>query len=218
MKDTKKLIIPLIGNLEEMDFRQLDLAMENKAAKGFINEAGWQKKFPYTPVCSFAIARSRTHIAILFHNRGLDLRASVSQDNGKSWEDSCCEFFVSDPYDGTYYNFELTCIGFLRAGKGADRNNRKLIGQNKLDEVIRYTSLPHKNMDIEGNIYSWTAGMAIPLSLIGVDPENPPIRLSGNFYKCADKTEHQHFLSWNKIKSDKPDFHRPEYFGEMILK
>ena len=38
------------------------------------------------------------------------------------------------------------------------------------------------------------------------------------FYKCGDKTAHPHFLSWNPVGTPAPDFHRPDFFGELILR
>ena len=33
--------------------------------------------------------------------------------------------------------------------------------------------------------------------------------------KCGDDLTVPHFLSWNPIKTEKPDFHRPEFFGTV---
>ena len=42
------------------------------------------------------------------------------------------------------------------------------------------------------------------------------IRL-GNFYKCADETMNPHFVSWSPIDLPEPNFHCPEFFGEIYL-
>jgi hypothetical protein len=42
-------------------------------------------------------------------------------------------------------------------------------------------------------------------------------RMKGNFQKCGDKTKFPHYGSWNRIDTPEPDFHRPEYFGDLIL-
>ena len=47
--------------------------------------------------------------------------------------------------------------------------------------------------------------------------ENLPKAVRGNFYKCGDKTAHPHFVSWNPVGTPSPDFHRPEFFGELLL-
>ena len=57
-------------------------------------------------------------------------------------------------------------------------------------------------------------GSLVILPLDVSDPES----IRANFYKCGDKTAHPHYLSWSPIDTPKPDFHRPEFFGELILK
>ena len=201
-----------------MTLQELDLAMEKSAANFAVCENNWPKEAPYTPDCNGSIARTASHLAVMFHVRGLDLRATQIEDNGRSWEDSCCEFFVTDPYDGTYYNFELTCIGSLLSSKRKSRLDSVLREKEDVARVIRHSSLAHEETEISDRIFSWTVAMLIPYDLIGIDRDNVPVSVRGNFYKCGDLTAHPHFLSWNPIGTPKPDFHRPEYFGELILR
>ena len=37
----------------------------------------------------------------------------------------------------------------------------------------------------------------------------------GNLYKCGG--ENQHYVSYYPVQTEKPDFHRPEFFGEFVL-
>jgi hypothetical protein len=48
-----------------------------------------------------------------------------------------------------------------------------------------------------------------------IDGQHLPEKIMGNFYKCADDTAFKHYLSWNPILTPNPDFHRPEFFGEL---
>ena len=218
MKTVKRIRVPFIEGLENMTLQELYLAMEKSAAKFAVCENNWPKEAPYTPDCNGSIARTASHLAVMFHVRGLDLRATQIEDNGRSWEDSCCEFFVTDPYDGTYYNFELTCIGSLLSSKRKSRLDSVLREKEDVARVIRHSSLAHEETEISDRIFSWTVAMLIPYDLIGIDRDNVPVSVRGNFYKCGDLTAHPHFLSWNPIGTPKPDFHRPEYFGELILR
>ena len=218
MKTVKRIRVPFIEGLENMTLQELDLAMEKSAAKFAVCENNWPKEAPYTPDCNGSIARTASHLAVMYHVRGLDLRATQIEDNGRSWEDSCCEFFVTDPYDGTYYNFELTCIGSLLSSKRKSRLDSVLREKEDVARVIRHSSLAHEETEISDRIFSWTVAMLIPYDLIGIDRDNVPVSVRGNFYKCGDLTAHPHFLSWNPIGTPKPDFHRPEYFGELILR
>jgi len=36
-----------------------------------------------------------------------------------------------------------------------------------------------------------------------------------NFYKCGDELQTPHFLSWNPVRTERPDFHRPDFFGVL---
>ena len=36
-----------------------------------------------------------------------------------------------------------------------------------------------------------------------------------NFYKCADKTSHPHWLTWAEIDYPNPKFHLPDFFGRL---
>lgn len=212
----KKLEIPFIPGLESLSFEEMDVCMEEKAAKDFICEVNWQE-YPYKPSAAFRVARSEKHLVIMYDVKGLDLRAASLQDNGPVWEDSCCEFFVAHPSDGTYYNFELNCVGTLLAAKRRSRTDADMFSAEQLARIIRHSSLEKKAYDENGKVYSWSTALCIPFDLIDIDVENLPAGIKVNFYKCADMTAHPHYLSWNRIEIPSPDFHRPDYFGELVF-
>lgn len=214
----KQICVPFVEGLEKMDFQTLELTLELQGVKAPVCENNWPQAAPYAPDCTAVVARSATHLAVLYHVRGLDLRATALADGGNSWEDSCCECFLADPADGTYYNFELTCIGSLLASKRRSRAESAPLGADALAQVIRFSSLPREAVEEKDRIFAWSAGMLIPFRLVGADPQQLPERLRGNFYKCGDLTAHPHFLSWNPVGTPAPDFHRPEFFGELILR
>lgn len=213
----KTLIINQIDGLDTAlsidSFREL-LA---KGTNGNIDCLNWPDHFPYKPECGFAIGWCRQGIGILFNVKGSDLRAIALEDNGNVWEDSCCEFFLSHPTDGTYFNFELNCIGTLLAAKRKSRTECTHFPQEKLAQIKRFSTLAHERIDIADEEKCWSNGMFIPFSLIGIDGDNPPESIRLNIYKCGDKTAHPHFLSWAPVRTEKPDFHRPEFFGEALL-
>ncbi|MGN1210917.1 MAG: carbohydrate-binding family 9-like protein [Candidatus Cryptobacteroides sp.] len=211
----KTLTVPFIGNIETLPYDILAERLVSAGAKCRIDTINWPE-WPYRPDVCLYIARSRTHLVLLYAVEGLDLRAEAVDDNGNVWEDSCCEFFVSDPCDGTYYNFEMNCIGTLLASKRRSREDAVMFTGEQLAEVIRHSTLPRMKICEEG-MHRWSVAMCIPFRLIGVDLDNLPPSIRANFYKCADKTAHPHFLSWNPIPVPTPDFHRPEHFGLLYL-
>ncbi len=215
-RDMKTLNIPFIDGLESMNYAELHEAMETGATKSLVNVVNWEE-YPYCPDVAFLVARSKTHLCVLYHVKGFDLRATALEDNGNVWEDSCCEFFVADPTDGTYYNFEMNCIGSLLAAKRTGREDAVPFSIEKLQRVVRHSTLPHESCELEGETFEWSVAMCIPFDMIGVDSTSLPQYLMVNFYKCGDKTAHPHFLSWNPIDVPSPDFHRPEFFGKICF-
>ena len=210
----KRIYIPRIDSIQTLDLQALDLLLKEKGAKASIDCVNWPKDFPYRPDCNVTIAHDGTSLALLYHVRGLDLRAMETQDNGHMWEDSCVEFFVQDPDGSKYYNFELNCIGRLLAAEGASREGRQHRDASVLASIKRFSTVKETSFQKDGGIFSWTAGMIIPLSAFGAKGVK---ELKVNMYKCADKTAHVHFVSWSPIDLPNPDFHRPDFFGDLIL-
>ena len=218
----ERLKVPYIQGLPEMDDREVLLNLEKGGARFIVGCNNWPEAYPYSPLCGGSIALTDGAVAVHFHVRGLDLRATQTEDNMRQFEDSCCEFFVKDPSSAKYYNFEINCLGKIRAGIGESRIDRVKRPDTDMARIRRISWCPDSNapspFDKEGDIFTWDIAVIIPLDLIGVDSNNLPQVLGANFYKCGDFTDHPHYLSWSPVDAPKPNFHLPEFFGELILK
>lgn len=138
-------------------------------------------------------------------------RAEVREDNGRSWEDSCVEIFLQNPANpGEYFNFETTTRGYLLAAHGPDRNSRQVLPQEIVNKVIRTKQVA----SVAGNLICWGMTVQIPASIFGLASFEGCV-LRGNLYKCADKAKTPHYMSAFPIDTEKPDFHRPEFFREF---
>ena len=210
----RTLQVPFIADFEEVD---LDTALELEGARFLVDQVNWPAEFPYAPFCAGRIARTEDSLIVDFRVSGLDLRALNTEDNGSQWEDSCVEVFIENPDGSEYYNFEINPLGKVLAAKGASRHDRTKRLADDMEEILR-TAYYEGPQEFEGGIWNWRVTVVIPFWLIGADPDDLPEKLRANFYKCGDKTAHPHFLSWSPIGTPSPDFHRPEYFGELILR
>ena len=200
-----------------LDNQTLDTALELGGARFDVACVNWPETFPYAPLCSGRVARTKDALVVDFRVSGLDLRAQNTEDNGRQWEDSCVEVFIKDPEKADYYNFEINALGKVLACYGPVREGRTRRPQEQMNKILRFAHLEGGPLDKEG-VQTWRVGVVIPFELIGVDPGNLPHSIRANFYKCGDKTAHPHYLSWSPIDTPKPDFHRPEFFGELLLK
>jgi len=189
----------------------------DKSAVSFhrIDTVNWAN-YPYSPKVTFRIAHTSEAILLNFRINESDIKAVCDRDNGKVWEDACVEFFVSFN-EKQYYNIECNCIGKILIGKGFGKTGRVPLPDDLLKKVDRWSSLG--DSPVENLSGDWEVSLVIPKEIFYPDITKTfdRIKARGNFYKCGDCLQTPHFLSWNPIKSETPNFHLPEFFGELIF-
>lgn len=209
----KQLIIQRI-KWNNPEAEKVSLQLDEAAVPFYrINTVNW-KAYPYFPEVLFRIAHNEEAILLNYQVSESDIKAVCDRDNGKVWEDSCVEFFVAFDKD-SYYNIECNCIGKIVIGKGSGRGGRISLPDALLQQVDRWSSLG--NLPVENRSGDWEVSLVIPREIFYpevIDPLNN-VKAMGNFYKCGDKLQTPHFLSWNPIHSDAPDFHLPAFFGYL---
>jgi hypothetical protein len=214
----KSLFIPYLPELNTMPVDQASDFLDENGTRLSVEAVNWPDKFGYRPLTTVCVGYSNSAIYVLFQVHGNCLRAASTRDNQNVNEDSCVEFFVKQKGSDTYFNFEFNCIGICKAAKHiGDRHNATDFTQEQLDRINRWSSLGKRAFHELNGMFSWELCVSIPFELMEVDPEKLPEKLLGNFYKCADATEQPHYVSWNPIQTEKPDFHRPEFFGDLYL-
>lgn len=173
--------------------------------------------YPYRPKVEFRMAHTNDAILLHFNVKEASVRAKYDEDNGSVWTDSCVEFFSVPASDGVYYNIECNCIGTILIGAGSQRNDRERAPQEVMDQVQRWSSLGDKPFEERIGECNWEVALIIPYTaffkhqIVSLDGQT----IRANFYKCGDELQTPHFLSWNPIGIEKPDFHRPDFFGTL---
>lgn len=180
--------------------------------KQTLNYVPW-REYPYKPQVNFAIAHSGDCIFLKFFVNEKYLRAVNTDINSPVYEDSCVEFFISFDNKG-YYNFECNSLGTFLLYFGKDRNMRQPLPKEAIRAIQTFSTIEKSTED---NIVSWTITWKIPIMTF---IHHPDLQLGGhtysaNFYKCGDKTSEPHYVAWSNIGTAKPDFHTPQYFGEL---
>lgn len=211
------LNVPFVEGLDAMSMASVADHMELHLKKVGINCVNWEDKYPYHPITVFSMAYSDKFLYVNYFVRCNYLRAVNYKNNSPVAEDSCVEFFMQTPGSEEYWNFEFNCIGAINASHRKDRKHPIRLTDMELATVKRYATCGNNPFQELEGIFNWGLAIAIPFELIGVDVSKRPIEMKGNLYKCASATSMPHYLSWALIKTDKPDFHRPEYFGKIIL-
>lgn len=139
------------------------------------------------------------------------IRAEYSAPLSPVCQDSCLEFFFMPESEDRYLNFEINPNGCLYIGFGRGRGDRVIIVRDDARELFAIRTA--RTAD------GWEVSYRIPLSFLRLFW--PGFSFTGalraNVYKCGDLTEHEHYLAWNPVDCDTPDFHRPRDFGRMTF-
>lgn len=145
-------------------------------------------------------------------------RATRTEPNSRVCDDSCLEFFVNfrpQAADSGYLNFEGNALGTMLCCYGQPAKPG-----SKRSPVVDL-GYPHPQPRAFRTEDGWGWELLIPLSLIrgiyGSADFHTGDRIRGSFFKCGDKTEHPHYGSFVKIDWPTPNFHRPEFFSDMVI-
>ncbi|MEG1607558.1 MAG: carbohydrate-binding family 9-like protein [Mucinivorans sp.] len=176
----------------------------------------WAQEFPYAPQVSFRAQHSRDELWIKFMVNEQYTMAMVKQDNGEVWTDSCVEFFISFDQTG-YYNFEFSCIGKALLAFRKEKPNATHASQVVMDTILRASTLGSECFAEKVGPQEWELMVKIPVTAFfkhSIENLNG-MTAKANFYKCGDKLTKPHFLSWQPIEAQSPNFHLPEFFGTL---
>ena len=174
-------------------------------------------EFPYQPEVKFRVAHTGNAILLHYQVTEASVRAVAAADDGRVWEDACVEFFLSPEGNDFYYNFECNCATKLLLHGGPAGGERPTASEEVLKSVKRWSSLGTEPFEERVGECTWEVALVIPASAIfrhEIETFNGKT-MRANFYKCGDKLQTPHFLSWAPIELPKPKFHCPEFFGEL---
>lgn len=194
--------------------KEISRLLDTRCVLHTIGEMNW-KDYDYRPDVNFAAAHTRSEILLKYHVRERWFKAEKTMPNQEVYEDSCVEFFVAPSNDGIYYNFEFNAIGTCLMGTGTGRHDRKRADPSVISKIRHLASAGNLPITEEEGDFAWTLTLAIPFTAFVYHTITgmKGTVLSANFYKCGDKLAVPHYLTWNPVSTEKPDFHRPEFFG-----
>lgn len=176
----------------------------------------------YMPKARAQVFYTKKAFHVLLKAYEKSIRATCKNMNDAVHKDSCIEFFFNPnpDHDKRYFNFEFNPLGTLCLSIGEDRFDRISLDK-KHYKTFNIGCSECEGISDDSSREFWSIEFSIPFSFIrdffGELDFGPGSRMKGNFYKCGDDTQYPHFGCWNNITNDVPDFHRPEFFGDMVL-
>ena len=197
--------LELVSETLNLEVESLKLEMVN-----------WEE-FPYRPEVSVQIAWNENELFLQYKVKEQSVKGEVTESNGRVWTDSCVEFFLSPDGNDEYYNLEMTCIGTALLGYQQKGQAVVRASKEQISTIRRISTLGKSPFPERKETTDWQITIAIPWKVYFKHELKPAagMKMRGNFYKCGDELSVPHFVSWTKIKTEKPNFHAPEFFGGL---
>ncbi len=180
------------------------------------------KKPEHFPKTQAKVAYDDEALYVIFRVEDQYVRSVRTKNQDAVYRDSAVEFFFSPEGDPGYFNLEMNCGGtFLFHHQIARGESVSKVDEQDLAKIEVAHSLPEVvDPEIEEPV-TWTVEYRIPFSMLkkyaDFKTPQPGTVWRANFYKIGDETSHPHWITWSPVDRPQPDFHQPEYFGEIIF-
>ena len=137
-------------------------------------------------------------------------RAENREADSPVWQDDCLECFFT--LDGlNYVNMEANANGALLSAVGPDRSCRT---------PLAHMALPRPTVRCKPRSGGWEAVFSVSAEtlrqLFGKELA-AGLCVRANFYACGDLTPRPYYAAWSRVDTPTPDFHRPDFFGSLVL-
>lgn len=169
----------------------------------------WEDFCPSPYVTEARLVHSEEGLFALLTSNEWPLRVTHTEMGAMICEDSCLEFFlIPNTSDPRYLNFEVNPAGVMHLRIGPDRDDRT---------PIEYVGSGISVVTAVEPLLGWRAMIHIPYSFLEAHYGRCDREMRGNFYKCGDFTVKEHYSMWNPVLVEVPDYHRPDFFGKILL-
>ena len=172
-----------------------------------IDKVNW-KEFGCIPKTTAKLLYSDYGIYVQLETDENPLLSRYCNQNDKVNRDSCMEFFFRpNENDPRYFNFEFNPFGTMSLAVRTSRHDPVRPGKDK----------KYFNVKSYVDDKKWVLQFCIPFEFIDEIFGSHTKTIYGNLYKCGEETEVEHYATYYPIETEKPDYHRPEFFGKFVF-
>lgn len=176
----------------------------------------------FTPTVEARMAYDSDHVYVIFRVRDRYVRSVVQEYNGNVSGDSCVEFFFApDPSKPLcYFNLEVNAGGtplifyITKPMSGLTRLLPEEIAQIEIAHSLPRIVFPEMEEPV-----TWTVECRIPLAILEkyatIARPASGVDWKANFYKTGSHTSSPNYLTWAPVLFERPNFHLPQFFGDI---
>ena len=172
-----------------------------------VDTINWPE-FEWIPGMNARLLYNDSGIFVRLETDEQPLLARFTNQNDPVSKDSCMEFFFRpNENDPRYINFEFNPFGTMLLK----------VRTYRLDPVPPSEDKKYFNVKSYVDDKRWVLQFSIPFAFIDEKIGGHTNKMYGNIYKCGGETGRKHYATLYPINTEKPDYHRPEFFGEFVL-
>ncbi|NCB07279.1 MAG: hypothetical protein EOM73_03850 [Bacteroidia bacterium] len=174
-------------------------------------EIAFERSTDHRPDTRVKMLYDDNYIYGLFQVKDQYVKAVATENQQQVCLDSCVEFFVKPAGAERYFNFEMNCGGIilLYHVKDCRSGDYVPVPEEDLKTIRLFHTLPSLITEEITEPVTWRLGFAIPIAFFEkyskINPKLSGQKWTANFTKCADKTSHPHWLSWQNLPKLKPN-------------
>jgi hypothetical protein len=176
----------------------------------------------YTPSVRVKIFHTERNLYLYYHVSEKSVTIRRTKFGSDVWKDSCVEFFLNPFPDRSdrYFNMEFNALGVMLIGIGRDGDDSKryYLREDEVQGLVACSTIKKAVTGAHGADH-WRLYVRIPKEVFEKQYGMPltDAHAIANFYKCGDETEWEHYGAWNKVDNATPNFHLPQWFGELTF-
>ena len=189
----------------------------SEAEFGYVDQWPWD--YDYEPVTAFRVVHNDSKFILSLRCYEKDPVAHIDYRNGFVCNDSCMEFFFSPSADCSagYFNFEMNSRPAFFLGYAEYKGAQDVLVDWPEEDFKLHTTYAK---DEEGRDF-WQVDSEIPYDMIrkyvpDCDLSSGRV-IRGNAYKCGTHDQPDHYGTWSPVDTPTPNFHCPEFFGELVI-
>ena len=177
----------------------------------------------FQPIVKAKMMYDKDNLYLIYKVEDKHVRIQNTKFNSSVSTDACVEFFFSPDMEWPlrYFNLEINAggTGLMAYHKDGKRINLK--EEDFKGVQIAHTLPKYLEKEIAEPV-TWYLEVKLPLDMLRkyatITQPKKGITWKANFYKTSSRSANPHYITWSEVKNPKPQFHLPQFFGNITFR
>ena len=177
----------------------------------------------FQPVVRAKMMYDKDNLYLIYKVDDRHVRIQNTRFNSSVSADACVEFFFSPDKEWPlrYFNLEINAGGTGLMAYHQDGKRINLKEEDFQSMEIAHTLPKYLDKEISEPV-TWFLEFKLPLEMLRkygkVTQPEKGVTWKANFYKTSGRSTNPHYITWSVVDNPTPQFHLPQFFGDIIFK